>query len=97
MKRRKKRIKMTRVNLAYIAYLNTPEWKERREEFLEEANHECEECGSSKNLQVHHLTYDNLGHEEFDDVEVLCDVCHEDKELEKGTDLYDGEDDYGEY
>ena len=82
---------------SYQAYLRSPEWKEKRKELLEEVNHECEDCGSDKNLQVHHLNYDNLGEEELgEDVEVLCRDCHEDKEIEKGTDLYE-EEDYGEY
>jgi len=84
---------------SYRAYLRSPKWKEKRKELLEEANYECEDCGSKKNLQVHHLNYDNLGEEELgEDVEVLCKDCHEDKEIEKGTDLYDDkEEEYGEY
>ena len=78
----------------YKSYLRSPEWKEKRKEFLEMANYECQDCGSKEHIQVHHLNYDCIGEEEFDDVEVLCGDCHEDKELEKGTDLEE-EDDYG--
>lgn len=83
----KKIRKRTEINAKYKEYLNSEEWKEKRKEFIELANKECEECGSTKNLQVHHLNYDNIYHESEEDVEVLCDDCHEDKELEKGTDL----------
>lgn len=84
------------MNEEYKAYLRSSEWRERRKEFIEEVNGECEDCGSKKNIQVHHLNYDNIGDETEDDVEVLCKDCHEDRELEKGTDLC-GDDDYGCY
>jgi len=29
-----------------------------------------------RNLEVHHLTYDRLGDERMDDLEVLCPDCH---------------------
>lgn len=84
------------MNENYRAYLRSAEWKEKRKEFIEAANGECEECGSKGKLQVHHLSYDNVGDENIDDVEVLCKDCHEDKEIEKGTDLWE-DDGYGCY
>jgi 5-methylcytosine-specific restriction endonuclease McrA len=84
------------MNQEYLSYLRSKEWREKRKEFLEEANYECSECGEKKNLQVHHLNYDCVGEEDFDDVEVLCKECHQNKELEKGTDLREV-DDYGEW
>jgi hypothetical protein len=30
----------------------------------------------SRNLQVHHINYSNLGHEEYNDLIVVCDKCH---------------------
>lgn len=80
----------------YMAYLRSAEWREKRKEFLELANYECEECGEKDGLQVHHLSYENIGDETEDDVQVLCRECHEDKELEKGTDMH-GEGSYGSY
>jgi len=73
----------------YREYLQSPEWREKRREFLEEENYECERCGEYA-TQVHHKTYENLGEEEKDDVEVLCHNCHMEDEHEK-------EDGYGEY
>jgi len=81
----------------YLSYLKTDAWKEKRKEFLELANYECQECGSTENLQIHHLNYENIGEETEDDVEVLCKECHENKELEKGTDLYGSDEEYGEW
>lgn len=83
------------MNENYIAYLKSPEWREKRKEFLEDANYECEDCGE-KASQVHHLNYECLHDEERDDVAVLCKSCHEDRELEKGTDL-NGTDEYGSW
>ena len=80
----------------YLAYLRSPEWREKRKEFIDAVDGECEECRSKKNLQVHHLTYDNIGEESEEDVEVLCKECHENKEMEKGTELSGGEE-YGEW
>ena len=85
------------MNESYLAYLKSPEWREKRKEFIDLANNECQECGCNEHLQVHHLNYDNIGDETEDDVEVLCKECHEAKELEKGTDLYGSDDEYGEY
>jgi len=75
------------MNEEYRSYLRSTQWREKRKEFLEMAGYECEECGESEGLQVHHLNYENLGDESEDDVQVLCRECHEDKELEKGTEL----------
>ena len=36
----------------------------------------CELCGSTLSLQVHHKTYENLFHENLDDLQVLCVKCH---------------------
>ena len=83
------------MNEDYRAYLASGYWREKRKEFLEEVNYECEECGETEGLQVHHLNYDCIGEEEKEDVLVLCKECHKDKEIEKGIDLW--EDDYGDY
>ena len=84
------------MNYKYLSYLRSKDWKEKREVFLNFANHECQECGSNKNLQVYHISYNNIYDETEDDVEVLCKECHEDKELEKGTDLHNDAE-YGEW
>jgi hypothetical protein len=34
-------------------------------------------CGSKKRLDVHHLTYANLGKESINDLRVLCRSCHD--------------------
>jgi 5-methylcytosine-specific restriction endonuclease McrA len=37
----------------------------------------CEDCGcKSGRLELHHLTYDRLGHEWPSDLKILCVRCH---------------------
>jgi 5-methylcytosine-specific restriction endonuclease McrA len=62
----------------YHAYLNSPAWKNKRQELFQKRGYRCEGegCGSTVGLQVHHLTYRNLGHESLRDLKILCPSCH---------------------
>jgi hypothetical protein len=60
----------------YQEYLNTPEWRAKREWALERAGRRCQVCNSAGQLHVHHRTYENLGHELPADLTVLCEGCH---------------------
>ena len=45
---------------------------------LGRADHKCESCGQRGDvLDVHHKTYERLGFELPEDLEVLCRTCHE--------------------
>lgn len=59
----------------YQDYLRSKEWDQRRREALERRS-KCWICSSDENLQVHHLTYERLGHEYLEQLETLCDTCH---------------------
>lgn len=62
---------------AYRWYLKSPEWKERRLKALIRADYRCERCNKfGLELQVHHLSYANLGHERDDELQVVCVPCH---------------------
>jgi hypothetical protein len=61
----------------YLAYLNTPDWRSRRNRALLLANWRCQRCASKRDLQVHHVTYERLGAEWDQDLEVVCRDCHE--------------------
>jgi 5-methylcytosine-specific restriction endonuclease McrA len=63
--------------MKYVEYLKSPRWKKKRERSLAFAERRCQICGSRKHLEVHHNTYENLGHEKLRDLIVLCDDCHE--------------------
>lgn len=62
----------------YKDYLSTPRWRAIRQALIGRADHRCqsEGCYRRTHLQVHHLSYANLGNERLCDVKVLCDRCH---------------------
>lgn len=62
----------------YQAYLNSPRWQAIRKRLYREYEYKCAMCGSPKNLNVHHITYENLGEEKDEDLTVLCQQCHSD-------------------
>ncbi len=63
--------------MPYGDYLQTPEWQETRRLALLRATFRCQTCNKSKELNVHHRTYERLGRERQGDIIVLCDGCHE--------------------
>lgn len=67
---------MTRFSPQYLSYIRSDAWKARRKRALFLAGYRCQICGSKSRLQVHHVTYANLGHELDQDLTVLCRVCH---------------------
>lgn len=60
--------------------VSSPKWKKKREEVFERYGKQCVECGSTKNIQVHHLIY-RKGHHllEYNVNELipLCKKCHQ--------------------
>lgn len=61
----------------YAQYLLSDAWRRVRNHKLREVKWTCEKCGSKRNLQVHHTTYERLGAEWSTDLKVLCEGCHE--------------------
>jgi hypothetical protein len=64
------------IGTAYSQYINSPAWREKREERLRVDGWQCTRCETSEHLQVHHVNYDRLGNEEIDDLLTLCEGCH---------------------
>ena len=60
----------------YLAYLKSPEWQVVRRWALHRAGWKCQVCSETTQLEVHHNTYERLGHEAPTDVVALCDHCH---------------------
>jgi hypothetical protein len=60
----------------YDAYINGPDWGERRKAKLRQVGYRCQGCDETERLEVHHLTYDRLGNERMEDLMVLCQLCH---------------------
>lgn len=63
--------------IPYNEYLQTEHWKRVRERILRQSGYKCQSCGSLCNLNVHHNTYENRGHEKDEDLVVLCFDCHQ--------------------
>jgi 5-methylcytosine-specific restriction endonuclease McrA len=64
---------------SYAEYLQSPWWKLVRRFALQRARHRCQHpgCYATTHLEVHHLSYANLGNERTCDVRVLCASCHQ--------------------
>jgi 5-methylcytosine-specific restriction endonuclease McrA len=67
---------MTNTIFAYHAYLRSAQWHNKRQRVLQRDNHRCALCGSTHQLEVHHNTYERLGHEKRSDLITLCADCH---------------------
>ena len=61
---------------SYEQYIQSEEWQASRKLILERDDYQCTMCGSNKTLQIHHITYENLYHENMNDLIVLCADCH---------------------
>lgn len=66
-----------RLGEAYKQYLQTPEWKLKRQQKLEQANYRCQKCERTASLEVHHLNYSRIPFEWDADLIVLCDKHHD--------------------
>lgn len=66
-----------RTQLPYDEYLKTDHWQHRRLRALAKAENHCQVCHAAAGLEVHHNTYQRLGHERDADLVVLCRDCHE--------------------
>lgn len=60
----------------YLKYINSAEWRRKREDAFVFHGKMCGHCGSTKQLEVHHTTYKNLFNEPMGDLMVLCHLCH---------------------
>lgn len=62
----------------YALKLKDPKWKERRLQIIKRDYSKCRKCGSTKNLQVHHLYYTNNDPWDYPGsaLVTLCKFCH---------------------
>jgi 5-methylcytosine-specific restriction endonuclease McrA len=61
-----------------VQYLASPQWAAKKAEVYASRPSCCECCGTfgCGPLEVHHLTYERLGHELMSDLQILCADCH---------------------
>ena len=57
-------------------FLKTEEWKQLAQMVKERDGHKCVICGSTENLNAHHIGYDGDCLDE-NDIVTLCNRCHE--------------------
>ena len=60
----------------YREYLASPAWLEKRQLILQNAGGICQCCEHFPATQVHHLTYERIGHELPSDLMAVCSYCH---------------------
>jgi len=61
----------------YNAYLQSPEWRAKRDAVFDRELGVCQSCRKHAATQVHHLTYDHVFHEPLFDLAAVCDECHD--------------------
>lgn len=65
-------------------YYKTPAWAAKRSERLKLDGYKCAMCGFTRALEVHHINYERLGHEDVSkDLITLCKKCHNEIEAQK--------------
>jgi hypothetical protein len=60
----------------YKRYLRSNAWAMRKNAYYKRLNRQCAACGSWKRIQLHHVSYDQLGHEPVQDLGPLCHKDH---------------------
>lgn len=70
----------------YSAYRRSNEWAQKRNVKYyaqgvrdELGRYKCDHCGDYFHrcrTEVHHKTYERVGNEDLDDLEILCEDCH---------------------
>lgn len=61
----------------YAAYLCSREWAEKREAVRNRADDKCERCKILPMAACHHLTYLRKYNEDLDDLQAICQACHD--------------------
>jgi 5-methylcytosine-specific restriction endonuclease McrA len=76
----------------YTSYMQSEAWRELRDMMIGIVGGFCERCDASEDdvtLEVHHLTYERLGHEDPSDLQVLCPPCHITADAERAEETKD--------
>lgn len=74
---RKRKDAKTRRQRAYSHWLEGPVWAKLRAQAKKRDGQRCQDCGSTKNLVVHHIRYrDDWDDTRLEDLVTLCKPCH---------------------
>jgi len=63
--------------MEYREYLESDAWAEIRQKVIKRDGGLCQACLDAPAVDVHHLTYDNMGHEFCWQLVAVCRPCHE--------------------
>lgn len=64
--------------LYYRRYLRSAAWQRKRAAVILRSKGACERCGLWPVVNVHHLSYRNVGNEPLSDLLGVCSRCHRD-------------------
>ena len=67
----------TPYRVVYQVYMASPEWRRRRDAFLDKFRRKCRACGGTDEIQVHHRSYERFTREADEDLAPLCTTCHQ--------------------
>jgi len=67
-------------------YLESDAWQNIRKKILNRDNNKCVVCGTSSNLDIHHITYERVGNEDVDDLVTVCRKHHNEIHKKYGYD-----------
>lgn len=74
------------------SFYNSKAWKDVRNAYIASKFGICERCGKPNSKQVHHKKYlseQNINDADltlnFDNLELLCDICHQKEHNEKNS------------
>lgn len=57
--------------------LQSPQWQQRRQQYIQKHGYHCQKCGKQQDLELHHLEYTHeTGTEPDHHLMLLCDECH---------------------
>jgi 5-methylcytosine-specific restriction endonuclease McrA len=80
----RRKSKNSRFVRRYYAYLKSPEWAERVRQAHAFYSGACTICGGTSRLHVHHRHYKTTFRETMEDLDLLCDGCHQNSHEEDG-------------
>lgn len=62
----------------YLRHIHSDKWKLFRMRIIAKRGRRCQDCTKTRGpIDLHHLTYERLGHEREADVRLLCRKCHD--------------------
>jgi hypothetical protein len=61
----------------YNDYIHSPDWEDRKRRYWDTHQKRCVICLTYKNIDLHHLSYADLGNERDEDLVAVCRTHHD--------------------